>query len=129
MPGVRVTLSFFGGWRQESDKENALRAKTVFFVIPIVQRCQCHHGTNYNHIPTGRGESIHQGHHLTMLHRSLPVTLDQFKRTSVQLLEVSGRKTWMLFLSDYRPNKVNVTDFRIKQGFKTSLAALLPPPE
>lgn len=35
----------------------------------------------------------------------------------------------MLFLSDYRPNKVNVTGFRIKQGFKTSLAALLPPPE
>lgn len=66
---------------------------------------------------------------VTMLHRSLLITLDQFKRTSVQLLEVSGRKTWMLFLSDYRPNKVNVTGFRIKQGFKTSLAALLPPPE
>lgn len=64
-----------------------------------------------------------------ILHRSLPATLDQFKRTSVQLLEVSGRKTWMLFLSDYCPNKVNVTGFRIKQGFKTSLAALLPPPE
>lgn len=63
-----------------------------------------------------------------MLHRSLPVTADEFKR-SVQFLEVSRRKTWMLFLCDYRPNKVNVTGFRIKQGFKTSLAALLPPPE
>lgn len=64
-----------------------------------------------------------------IFHGSLPVTLDQFKRTSVQLLEVSGGKTWMLLLSDYRPNKVNMTVFRIKQSFKTSLAALLPPPE
>jgi len=55
--------------------------------------------------------------------------LDQFNGTSVQLLEVSGGKNWMLFLSDCRPNKANVTGFRNKSSIKTCLAALLPPPE
>lgn len=64
-----------------------------------------------------------------MLHSSLSITLDQFNVTSVQLLEVSGGKSWMLFLSDYRPNKANVTVFRIKCSIKTCLSALLPPPE
>lgn len=54
---------------------------------------------------------------------------DRFSGTSVQLSEVSGGKSWMLFLSDYHPNKANVTGIGTKHSIKTSLAALLSPLE
>lgn len=52
-----------GGWRQESDKENGLRTKTVFSVIPILQHCQCHHGIKTENkirilFSQGEGKSI-----------------------------------------------------------------------